>query len=559
MRTDLSYRYSCDFETNNHEEDCRVWSWGCDEIFGDSYACGEDIDSFFKHVSTLGRKNITLYFHNLKFDGSFILNYLFRVGYAWTDSRQLNPGEFGTLISDMGQWYQIRLLTKSGVMITILDSAKILASDLASVAKSFGHGEEKGSIDYDKNRPRGYNPTEEEKKYQKNDCKIMSTALRYILTSGQVRMTAGSNALSDYRHRLGKKFEKWFPELDDNVDEFCRKAYKGGWAYANPKFAGKVVGKGVVFDVNSLYPYWAKEGLLPYGKPEEFFGKYKEDKSHPLYIQRLRCSFKLKRGKLPTLQLKNNIRFSSTEYLSSSDGKVEELTLSSVDLKLFFDHYKAEDIEWLGGYKFRGAYHMFDDYVNYWTAEKVEASRTGDSARRTLAKLMQNSLIGKFGKRPKGKSKIPYMQDGVLKFKLSDDEEHGKLYIPIGVFVLSYARDFIIRMAQKYKKRFLYSDTDSLHLLGDKIPEDMEIDNAELGKFKMESKFKRAKFLGAKCYCEEEEGGLKVTCAGLPHKLHDKVNFDDFKIGMEINGKLLPKQVVGGVILEKTTFTLKQR
>ena len=50
---------------------------------------------------------------------------------------------------------------------------------------------------------------------------------------------------------------------------------------------------------------------------------------------------------------------------------------------------------------------------------------------------------------------------------------------------------------------------------------------------------------------------LKVTVAGLPSKLHNQVSFDNFKHGTVYNGKLKPKTVYGGVILEETTFKLK--
>lgn len=48
---------------------------------------------------------------------------------------------------------------------------------------------------------------------------------------------------------------------------------------------------------------------MPYGDPIYFEGQYKEDKIYDLYIQHISCEFELKKGKIPTIQLKNTPRF----------------------------------------------------------------------------------------------------------------------------------------------------------------------------------------------------------------------------------------------------------
>lgn len=43
--------------------------------------------------------------------------------------------------------------------------------------------------------------------------------------------------------------------------------YRGGFTYCNPKYKEKIVGKGVVLDVNSLYPsilYGCNGEVMPY-------------------------------------------------------------------------------------------------------------------------------------------------------------------------------------------------------------------------------------------------------------------------------------------------------
>lgn len=96
------------------------------------------------------------------------------------------------------------------------------------------------------------------------------------------------------------------------------------------------------------------EKLLPFGEPIFFEGKYKEDICYPLYIQRIICSFELKEGKIPTIQIKNTKSFFiPTEYLISSDNQIVELTLTNIDLKLFFEQYNVYELEYICGWKFK--------------------------------------------------------------------------------------------------------------------------------------------------------------------------------------------------------------
>ena len=93
----------------------------------------------------------------------------------------------------------------------------------------------------------------------------------------------------------------------------------------------------------------------------------------------------------------------------------------------------------------------------------------------------------------------------------------------------------------------------------------IDIDDYRLGAWKLESKFKRGKFLRQKCYIEEDyEGKLNVTIAGLPKSLGKYINFDNFKPGFSllatddsVDHKLTYKHVNGGVMLVETDFTIK--
>ena len=116
--------------------------------------------------------------------------------------------------------------------------------------------------------------------------------------------------------------------------------------------------------MNSLYPSVMANELLPYGEPIHFEGKYKPHPLYNLYIQSIRCQFEIKPGHIPTIQIKYGGVFNENEYLTSSNDQEVELCLTSVDLKLFFDHYNVYNIEYKGGWAFKGAHNLFKEYID---------------------------------------------------------------------------------------------------------------------------------------------------------------------------------------------------
>ena len=550
-------KWSCDFETTTNEDDCRVWAYGCMEIGNDkNFLYGNNIDDFMQWCRV--HDDDTLYFHNLKFDGEFILNWLFRDGFEYVENpKHLVKDTFNTLISDKGQFYALYIKFRNGKKyLRIYDSLKIIPFAVSDIAKTFGLHEEKLSIDYNGDREIGHELTDEEVKYLHNDVSIVASALKTLFDQNLKKMTQGSNALSDYKETIGKKmFGHWFPP--PKYDSEIRQSYKGGFTYCSPRIQGKDLGAGIVLDVNSLYPSVMYYEALPYGEGVYFSGKYENDAAYPLYVQLFTCNFDLKDEHIPTIQLKNNLAFVPTEYVTSSNGEDITLCLTSVDLKLFFDHYDVYNITYSGGWKFRAGKGMFCDYIDKWNAIKMESTLNGNKGMRTLAKLMLNALYGKFALNPKVQSKIPYLEDGRIKYKLGKEETRSPIYLPVGTFITAYARNKTIRSAQTVYDRFCYADTDSLHLEGTELPEGLEIDPVKLGAWKHESTFTRARFVRQKTYIEEIEGKLNITCAGMPKRCYEQVTWENFTHGSVFTGKLMPCHTAGGIVLKETEFTLK--
>lgn len=551
-------RYSDDFETTTNPEDCRVWAWGSVDIDTcNNFRSGNDINSYMEYCKSTGGLH---YFHNLKFDGDFIINWLYGNNYTHTKGK-LKNNQFTTLISDMGQFYSLKIKFDEGTIVEYWDSLKILNMPVAKMPKAFGLNIDKLEIDYGGNRPVGYQLTDDEYNYLRNDCLIVALSLKHVFGMGLDRMTAGGCALHNYKEGMGEKlFGYTFPA--PSYDKIVRKAYKGGYTYLKPECVEVDINDGITLDVNSLYPSVMYYELLPYGEGKCFKGKYEQDNLYCLYIQKLSCQFELKPNHLPTIQIKGSRLFGETEYLTDSGDYEVELTLTNVDLEIFLIHYDVYNITWLGGYKFKGQHDLFRNYIDYWYSLKEKATLENNQPVRTLCKLMLNSLYGKFGTKPEAGSKVPIMTDKGTKF-MSGEVEIGKaVYIPMAAFITAYARRKTITSGQLVYDRFVYSDTDSLHLLGTEIPKELDIDPVRLGAWKHESTFRRARFLRQKCYAEEIETKkgtiMDVKCAGLPDACKGQITWDNFHLGAEFYGKLRPVHVRGGTVLVETTYKIKK-
>ena len=393
----LSNCWSADFETTTDENDCRVWAYSiCNIEEPDNFVYGNSISDFIEWCYN-SKQNYTLYFFNLKFDAAFILSFLLEAGFEWIkDKKNRRDMTFTTLISDMGQFYSIEIYFEvkghKTKKVKIIDAMKIFPNfSVERLASSFGLSISKLSIDYNQYRPEGYELTQAEIDYIRNDVEIVARALKEMFETGLTKMTIASDALGDFKKHHVSNFFKFFPELSNDIDADIRESYRGGFTYVNDKYAEKQVGKGMVLDVNSLYPFCLKK-LLPYGQPKCFTGEYQYDKLYPLYVITFSCKFDIKHDKIPTIQLKNNLSFIPNEYIKSSHDEQVTLTLTSIDYELFKDHYHIRDIVFHGGWKFMAATGLFDSYVDYWTEQKITAGKEGNKGKRQIAKLMLNSL-----------------------------------------------------------------------------------------------------------------------------------------------------------------------
>lgn len=405
------------------------------------------------------------------------------------------------------------------------------------------------------------------------------------------------------------------------VDEYIRHSYRGGWCYLVRGKENKVYHKGVTADVNSLYPSMMSSesgSRYPVGLPTFWKGNYipkEAELGDKYYFIRIKTRFYIKDGMLPFIQIKGSWLYRGTEMLETSDiinkttgersayyrdsnGEICDtrviMTMTMTDYKLFLEHYNVIDFEILDGCYFNTEIGIFDTYINKYKKIKQESK----GAMRTLAKLFLNNLYGKMASNTDSSFKFAYIKEsGEVGFYEVVESNKKAGYIPVGSAITSYARNFTIRAAQKNyhgvdKPGFIYADTDSIHC--DLDPSEIigvPVHETAFCHWKLESSWDEAIFVRQKTYIEHvvaenleaiDAPYYNIKCAGMPDRckqlfersmkgematdedseevrqfLAKQRTIKDFKVGLKVSGKLLPKRIKGGVVLVDTYYEMR--
>lgn len=570
--------FAGDFETRCSGADfiakkTSVWLSDICELGTLKHVTDTSMEEFFNTVEQLGKSII--YFHNLSgFDGHFILSHLFKNGWILNKNKKLKSHTFKTLIDDRGQLYTITVCFDDGgkrhknqKIAEFRDSMRKIHGKVEEIAHSYNLPIQKLHINYTKYRPLNYKPTKKEITYIQADTEIIARALDMQYALGMTHITSAGDSFNLYKEFCGNRFRSLYPVLPIEVDRFIRASYRGGVCQVKEEYQYKTIkGKINVYDVNSMYPYQMCTQLLPYGTPQYYNGKYKPDKVFPLYIQRIIVQCALKPNKQPTIIIQDQYISVVTRYLIDNTlSEPIELTLTSIDLELLFNHYDIYAIEYLDGYKFMGTYNLFHEFV----LPLYKKKSTTKGAERQLNKILINSLYGKFGMNPEKVNRDPYLDPStnIVEFDtIGEAVDTDPIYTAVASFITSYARKQLFSIIDANYSAFLYTDTDSIHLLNSSLPPEL-VSDTELGKWKLEKTYIKAKYLGQKAYYgwipiiknNRRSHKNDIKLAGCPDNVKEKIYFNSFEIGAEFNNKLTPMKVDGGVILVGTKFTIKKR
>ena len=567
-----------DFETTVYKGQTRtdVWASAVVEIGSEDVKILGSISDTFDYLRTF-KGNLIIYYHNLKFDGSFWLDYLLTVlqykqayihpsenEYQWLHDKEMDNKTIRYSVSDKGQWYSISIRVDNR-MIELRDSMKLLPFSVKKIGNSFGTKHKKLDMEYTGFRYPNCHITDDEKQYIANDVLVVKEALEIMFSEGHNKLTIGSCCLDEFKKTYDKyDYKSMFPDMTEvlidkdvygaeNADEYIRKSYRGGWCYLVEEKAGKVYHNGTTADVNSLYPSMMSSesgNYYPVGKPHFWKGNFIPDVAEDkYYFIRIQCRFQIKPNYLPFIQVKNSFLYRGNvslrtsdvldengnycRYVKKDDGAIEDtvrtMTLTMTDFALLKKHYYISDFEILDGCWFYKEIGIFDTYINKYKKIKMESK----GAIRELAKLFLNNLYGKEASSTDSSFKVAYIKDnGVLAFISVKENNKKSGYIPCGSAITSYSRNFTITAAQKNyhganERGFIYADTDSIHcdLEPDEIVGIVE-HSTNFCSWKLESCWDTAYFTRQKTYIEHivKENRLDVApswdvkCAGMSEK-----------------------------------------
>lgn len=513
----------------------------------------------------------TVFVHNFQNLVMFFVKSLLDMGYtdatkyelSYTGNHKLEANSFKyTLSRDNLAFYSLSYRVGNDT-INIYEYKNLISAKISDIVKDFGGTE----------------------------CVAMYRAGIQIRSFAERSTTVSSCAYSYWKRPFGRGFEAVFPECSEKAEKLCRDAYHGGLCWMKDSVSGgSMTKRGLVLDVNSLYSWVMRNNRFAIGEEHYGTGQIPDEilnaKKTACYIHFM-ARFEIKKDHVPFVRTRCDKMHWQMEVLESSAyyeegerydfipapgeeyvdmwGEIHpdcrpimvELCMYEEEFRLFFEQYDVYDIEYIDYVWWQTREGLFTDYVDEFYEMKKVANRDKKSAEKRIAKIMQNALSGRMSLkkqhrnsyfnedvtdilnnygtqeyRNKGKYTKEFMTESVI--PMIDDDvvettSKSMAHIQIGAAITSIAMCYIVRKAQENYEHFVYTDTDSLHLLCDlKDVKGCNI-SEELGDFKVEHYFLYARYHQLKCYSmlelkHETNGntgledviGAHVTWAGMP-------------------------------------------
>lgn len=209
-----------DFETcftDESKTNVRVWAWGFLDYIAGEYSEGTNIDSFLDKI--LSDKIVyDIGFHNLKFDGTFIIPQLFKRGFKYLPNHKFMKrwengesmaGYFTHNITATGQWFSLTIVKdkqanqSTPAFVHIWDTFKLFPVSLQKLGIQYNTKTQKIKEDrefYERIRPLNHVLTTEEHEYLKADCEVVALALKGQLERyGTIYRTQASKAFTFFK------------------------------------------------------------------------------------------------------------------------------------------------------------------------------------------------------------------------------------------------------------------------------------------------------------------------------------------------------------------------
>jgi hypothetical protein len=421
------------------------------------------------------------------------------------------------------------------------DSGALLNFSLDSLTKTFNVGHKKLEVvkkgqDYDWRLYDLYRKKPNEViEYLYHDCVGLYEVLEkfkqeMLSVGGSMGITMASTALKTFNH--GYQSKPLFMCSKDLNDELRQALYGGRTEIFRMVAPEKSSGYYYYYDVNSLYPFVMRNNTFPISRPEivmeppakiflenDGITHAKVVSPADLYV--------------PLLPAKIQIGYDSK--LMFVLGSYEGWWDNSLLKKAWELGYKIEPLK---SYVFQSE-EIFKEYVDKFYSIK-QNSKSG-TPQYMIAKLLMNSLFGKFGQRQVMESiiKDPFPDPEEFLVKEIIDEEtgwckveqegKGKFYLPqISIHVTALAQIELYKIFEKILEkgyRLFYCDTDSVTT----DYKDMPVSD-KLGDLKRERRVRSAYFLLPKTYrLVDDKGEIELRAKGYSRSLQKKIRANAFE------------------------------
>lgn len=580
-----------------------------------------DLKNMIEFLKSEG-KDCIVYFHNLSFDGDFILKYLAKNNYKCRNYNDVKKqDEFG-MLRQINKIYTIRLIlysikTRKNFTIDFKCSLMLLSSSIADLGESIGINKMETDYDLEPQKEIQMYPQQfldylkRDVEIQKKSCIYFANEIENFIKNSYAKnffsgfhwykfLTIGSMAYY-IQKRYVKKFKEIYKGLKCNITSRNRanKFYLGGYTEFNPKWQGvKLKGiKGMCIDINSSYPHSMTKSL-PYGEMYDFDEVQPEPNEEIIEYYEISVKMAYAKTDVPCL----------TNWNKRNGIDLNNKHRYVFKQSYFMCFYMKEEWEYLQ------KYYVFEGVKiikRYWCKAskylskvvkdlyqfKVLHDKQGQKALKHTYKILLNSLYGKHSTRVSFDEVYICKDENEYKFLLQKAEftynskvytitEHNeRVKLPntwivkitpkdppdwnynkiIAATITSYSRMHLLdAIYQIGPKSWIYCDTDSV-FIKDYDDEKIEplLDKYELGKWKVEYAFNGGKFNGSKNYVvTQDEKVVKATYSGINKKwLKDNFTFEFYDDMDKVLEKANKKAVsyASGLILEDVDYTPKPR
>ena len=493
-------------------------------------------------------KNIDLWFNNSsKFDNEFFIDWLIENKFEQVHHTRIYNNQFkllgGSSISFLELEFRYRdykFTIRDLYRFTQLSVAKL--GNIVGVKKLIDIGQKYYGKNFSTLKPK---QKEEYFEYAKEDIHVLWKGFQLFhkfISLNTTKKTLPSYALEDWKEREWSKKNYLKIPISSRIKE----CYMGGYSNVNPIHKERLVeGEIKCYDINSAYPY-AMMQKLPVVEVLEPIGDLTNYAK--LYCIQIRKGA-LKLNLVPIVRDCKKMNTFYSNFEETINYWVWDIELEWI--KKYYDNLQYEILE----VKYFETDYVFTNYIKHWYEVKESSSRIladiekGRSfefdksyyeMEKTVAKLMMNSLYGKFGQKPIFKF-YQIMDDGFEKdnvveidyktdeygwskkwlrietvktkilafdktiYEVVEVDQNNNVIMPdecnnifISSYITVFVRCILYEVIYEKQEKFLYSDTDSIYCIGE--IDSKYLDEFELGKWKKERDDNFFKSLGSKCY-----------------------------------------------------------